>query len=430
MIPLVRPLPPPLDRRHAWREGDAVASVDGRPVEDLLDLYHLVPEGERIALTIRRATGQEIEVSLAPGELEALTAAFGPLEFRTCACRCVFCFVDQNPPGLRPSLYVKDEDYRLSFLYGNYVTLTSLGRRGLRRILEQRMSPLFVSVHATEPAVRARLLGVRRRVDVLAILRELTAGGIEVHAQVVLCPGWNDGPVLERTWRDLLDLAPGVASLGVVPVGLTAHREGLVRLDPVKPQLAREVVDWAERRRAEARRRLGHPFLHLSDEFYLLAGRPFPPAADYEEFPQLDNGIGLTVRLREDWRAAWDAAERRPARPATLLTGRLGAAALERELRPLLAAREAPALEILPVANGLYGPGVTVAGLLSGADVLRGLRALPPEPARDVLLPPRMFNADGLTLDDLDLDRLRSGQPHRLHVPPEQGLVDFWASID
>ncbi len=432
MIPLVRPLPPPLDRRHAWQEGDAVVALDGHPLEDVLDLYHYVPATNRLLLTIRRATGEERTVAFPPAELEALTGTFAPLEFRTCACRCVFCFVDQNPPGLRPAVYVKDEDYRLSFLYGNYVTLTSLGRRGRRRILEQHLSPLYVSVHATDPAVRARMLGVRPRVDVLEILRELIAGGIEVHAQVVLCPGWNDGAVLERTCRDLGALAPGVASLALVPVGLTAHREGLTPLAPVTPELARQVIRQT-RAFQRAHRRPGRTFLQLSDEFYLLAGAPFPAPATYADFPQVDNGIGLTVQLRERWRREWDAAAaggRRPRRELTILTGRSGAQAWEREILPLLAARGAPAVRVVPVENRLFGPGVSVAGLLAGADVRRALAALPASPSRCVLLPPRMFNADGLTLDDLRLADLARGHAHRVLLPPEQGLVDFWTAID
>jgi putative radical SAM enzyme (TIGR03279 family) len=433
MIPLVRPLPPPLDRLHVWRDGDAIVALDGHPLEDVLDFYHYMPAADRMLLTIRRATGEECVAAFPPTELEALTSAFAPLEFRTCACRCIFCFVDQNPPGLRPSVYVKDEDYRLSFLYGNYVTLTSLGRKGRRRILEQHMSPLYVSVHATDPAVRARMLDVRRQVDVLEILRELIAGGIEVHAQVVLCPGWNDGAVLAQTYRDLADLAPGVASLALVPVGLTAHRAGLTPLTPVTPAMARQVVRQTRTLQRENRRRLGRTFLQLSDEFYLLADAPFPAPAAYADFPQVDNGIGLTVQLREQWRREWDAAGargRRPVRALTILSGRAGAIAWQREILPLLAARGAPPVEIVPVENGLFGPSVSVAGLLSGADVRRALAALPISPPRCVLLPPRMFNADGLTLDNLGLADLARGLPHRVFLPPEQGLVDFWAAID
>ncbi len=432
MIRLATPFPPPLDRLHRWEEGDAVVAVDGRLVEDMLDLYYYQPEGEQMMLTIRRADGRDVTVPLPPGALQQVTEAFAPMEFKTCACNCVFCFIDQNPRGMRPPIYVKDEDYRFSFLYGNYITLTSLGRRGLRRVIEQRMSPLFVSVHVTDPDVRTRMLGIKRRIDVVAILRELVAGGITVHTQVVLCPGWNDGAVLDRTIGDLLALHPGVGSLAIVPVGLTAHREGLTKLDPVTPAVARAIIAQVGAWQQRARERAGETFVHLSDEFYLLACAPFPDAEVYDDFPQVDNGIGLTVHLRETWRAALAgrrAAGRAPARPLTILTGRVGAEGFARELLPALRAAGAPPVEVVPVTNAFYGATVTVAGLLAGADVRRALLALPPEPRRTVLLPPRMFNANDVTLDDLDLAAVSAGSPHEVLVPPEDGFVDFWADL-
>lgn len=433
MIPLATPFPPPLDRLHAWREGDAVVAVDGRLVEDMLDLYYYQPEGPRMMLTIRRAGGEDVTVTLPPTALDQVTQAFAPMEFKTCACQCVFCFIDQNPRGMRPPIYVKDEDYRFSFLYGNYITLTSLGARGLKRVIEQRMSPLFVSVHATDTDVRMRMLGIKKRIEVLPILRRLVDGGVTVHTQIVLCPGWNDGAVLDRSIRELLELHPGVGSLAVVPVGLTAHREGLTRLDPVTPDIARAVIAqvsaWQERARATT----GATFVHLSDEFYLLAGAPFPKADDYDDFPQVDNGIGLTVQLRQQWAADWRdlaAAGRAPRRPLTVLTGTAGAQAFARVLQPALAELGAPPLDVQPVENRFYGATVTVAGLLSGADARRALLALPPAPARTVLLPPRMFNASDVTLDDLDLAAIAAGSPHTVLVPPEEGFVDFWAALE
>jgi putative radical SAM enzyme (TIGR03279 family) len=433
MIQLAQPFPPPVADLHAWREGDAVVALDGRPLADVLDFYYYVPDGEDMRLTIRRATGEEVEVAFPPEAIDAVTGAFAPMEFKTCACNCVFCFIDQNPRGMRPQIYVKDEDYRFSFLYGNYITLTSLGRKGLARIIEQRMSPLFVSVHATDIDVRTRMLGIRRRIDVVQILRALVENGIEVHTQVVLCPGWNDGAILERTYRDLVALAPRVGSLAVVPVGLSAHRDGLTRLDPVTPKIARAVIGQVEGLQAEARRELGGTFIHLSDEFYLLADLPFPAAEAYEDFPQVDNGIGLTVQLRERWLADLEKARADgvlPARPLTILTGELAARAFRRDLAPALAAAGAPALEVVGVGNRFYGESVTVAGLLSGADLRRALRALPARPHRTVVLSPRVFNADDLTLDGMTLAEIAAAQPHEVLVPGEDGFVDFWIGID
>ncbi|MBU0743357.1 DUF512 domain-containing protein [bacterium] len=432
MIRLIQPFPSPLSKLHDWREGDAVTAVDGRPVEDMLDLYYYMPRGDEMVLTIRRADGDETRVSLAPHALDQVTSCFAAMEFKTCACDCVFCFIDQNPAGMRSSIYVKDEDYRLSFLYGNYITLTSMGRRGIERIIEQRMTPLYVSVHATDIDVRTRMLGIKRRIDVLALLRRLTDGGITVHTQIVLCPGWNDGGILDRSIADLAALRPGVETLAVVPVGLSAHREGLTKLESVPPGLAAATIDqvhaWQDRLRAGG----GPAFVHLSDEFYLLAGRPFPPLGQYDDLAQLDNGIGITRNLEHCWSAGLTrrrATGALPRRPLTILTGRLGKSAFDQRLTPVLSGPDLPQIEVVGVDNFFYGASVTVAGLLSGGDVRRALDALPVAPIRDVLLPPRMFNSDDLALDDLTLDAIAAGQPHRLHVPDEEGLIDFWAVL-
>lgn len=482
MIELIKPFPAPLDRLHGWRPGDRVTHLDGKPLEDILDLYYYTPETGRTELRLLRQDGEEVTVRLDPGDIGAVTSCFAPMDFKTCACDCVFCFIDQNPAGMRDSIYIKDEDYRFSFLYGNYITLTSLGRKGLDRIIRQRMSPLYVSVHATDLEVRTRMLGIRKRIDLMAMLRRLADAGIEVHTQVVLCPGWNDGAVLDRTIGDLLaiaappeegdcpftavsrrgygyeaiqvedeegeedddgdipgggegDLAPasgGVRSLAIVPVGLSAHREGLTRLDPVTPELAGEVIEQVARWQEEASRTVGYNFVYLSDEFYLQAGVPFPPTSSYDGFYQVDNAIGLTPRLRDLWAeelewAAEDGAL--PARPVTVLTGELAARAWLREFTPVLEAAGCPSAEIIGVRNTLYGNTVTVAGLLGGDDLRRALRSLPAASARTVLLSPRVFNSDGLTLDGLTLADLGRGLPHEILVAEEDGFIDFWSRL-
>lgn len=508
MIPLTRPFPPPLDRLHAWRPGDAVVTIDGRPLEDILDLYYYAPEADTTALGIRRSDGADVTVRLDPGDIHAVTECFAPMEFKTCACDCVFCFIDQNPKGMRAPIYVKDEDYRFSFLYGNYITLTSLGRRGLERIIRQNLSPLYVSVHATDIDVRTRMLGIKRRFDVMLILKQLVEAGIEIHTQVVLCPGWNEGAVLEKTFRDLLTLAApkdddeaaftavsrrghgyeeggmgedadalisddqplapaqlpcgepvaandsddddltalapaqveggddrgrgGIRSLAIVPVGLSNHRDGLTKLEPVTPQVANATIDQVAAWQQEARASLGYGFVYLSDEFYLQTGRPFPPADDYDEFWQIDNAIGLTCRLRDTWREELEWAARDgdlPTTPLTVLTGELAAAAWRREFTPVLEAANAPTVDVIGVPNTFYGASVTVAGLMSGGDLRKALLELPQAPVRDVVLSPRVFNADGLTLDGLTLAELAAGQPHRVHVGEEDGFIDFWRQL-
>lgn len=334
------------------------------------------------------------------------------------------------------------------------------------------MSPLYVSVHATDIDVRTRMLGIRKRMDVVAILRDLAAAGIEIHTQVVLCPGWNDGAILEQTFRELLelgtpledddtpfeavsargfgydrvadddeDVAPvpdlpagrgGVRSLAIVPVGLSAHRKGLTRLDPVTVADADRAIEQVAAWQPEANARLGYSFVYLSDEFYLLAGRPFPPTASYDGFWQIDNAIGLTPRLRDTWQEElqWARQEGRPpTRPLTVLTGELAAKAWRREFTPVLEAAGAPPVEVVGVANRFYGHTVTVAGLLGGADLRRALLELPPTPRRQVVLSPRVFNADLLTLDGLTLEEVTAGSPHEVLVGEEDGFVDFWGQL-
>ncbi len=472
MIMLIRPFPAPLDTLFEWQTGDHITHLDGRPIEDILDLYYYTPESKVTTLNIQRKTGETLRVELDPGDIDVVTGCFAPMEFKTCACDCVFCFIDQNPAGMRDQIYVKDEDYRFSFLYGNYITLTSLGKRGLKRIIEQGMSPLYVSVHATDIDVRTRMLGIKRRIDVMAILTELVAAGIEIHTQVVLCPGWNEGPILEKTFRDLLTLgAPvteeespftavcerghgyegageipeyedieeagnsaqgGIKSLAIVPVGLSSHRDGLTKLESVSPNLAREAIDQVASWQKIAKKELGYSFVYLSDEFYLMAEQPFPPAEQYDDFWQIDNAIGLSVRLRDTWREEleWRAEDGElPIRPLTVLTGQLAAEAWLREFTPVLTAAKAPDVQIVGVENRFYGNSVTVAGLLGGQDLRRALLELPAEPKRTVVLSQRVINSDGLTLDGMCLEDIAQDQPHRVVVGEEDGFIDFWRDL-
>lgn len=460
MIVLIRPFPAPLDALYPWQPGDHITHLDGRPVEDIIDLYYYTPEDDETVLTIRRRDGEVARVVMDPQDIGAVTGCFAPMEFKTCACDCVFCFIDQNPAGMRDQIYVKDEDYRFSFLYGNYITMTSLGKKGLQRIIDQRMSPLYVSVHATDIDVRTRLLGIKRRIDVMAMLRQLTAAGIEIHTQVVLCPGWNDGAILEETFRDLLTIASpaeqdgpaggvydpeslletgdetatgGVRSLAIVPVGLSAHRKGLTELQSVSADDARRAIAQVHAWQPEARAKLGYNFIYLSDEFYLKAEQPFPDPAAYDGFWQVDNAIGLTPRLRDAWQDDLDWAREEdalPTRPLTVLTSHLAAEAWRREFTPILEAAGAPPVEVLGVDNTFYGNSVTVAGLMTGGDLRRALKQLPALPVRTVALSPRVFNADGLTLDGMTLEQVAADQAHRVVVGEEEGFVDFWAQLD
>lgn len=369
------------------RPGDRVLAINGRPLWDVLD-YQFYSSEPEVELVVER-DGQRRTLQL-PGE-EGLGLRFAEATFdgiRRCRNRCPFCFVHQNPRGARKTLYIKDDDYRYSALYGGFVTLTNLGEEDWQRIGEQRLSPLNVSVHATELEVRRMLLGNPRAPDVLDQIRRLIAMGIEVNAQVVLCPGLNDGEHLARTIDDLAALYPGVATLSVVPVGLTDN--GIRKVTETRrhtPEEAREVVLGLQARRRHYRERWGVSFVHPSDEFYILAGLPFPAARYYDGFRQYSNGVGMVRSLLDELAGL----RRRKTRPrsrfarVTAVSGTLAGPILARvlgEVGELLGCQ----IEVVPVVNRYFGPSVTVSGLLGGADVVAGLRG---RELGDLVLAPR-----------------------------------------
>src|SRR5881396_603190 len=288
------------------RPGDRVLAINGHALRDAID-FRFHGGDERLALSVERDGARHaLRLARRPGadlgvELEAPRAD----EIATCANKCVFCFIHQLPKGMRKSLYVKDDDFRLSFLHGNYITLTDLEDTELRRIEEQRLSPLYVSVHATEPDLRHRLLGQPAvRGELMPRMERLAKAGIVMHAQIVLVPEWNDGPHLERSVRDLARLHPRVATTAVVPVGLTRHRERLPRLRTLTDAEAEALAETVEGWQQEFLGRLGSRFVWASDEVYLQAGRPLPRAAAYEGFPILEDGVGLVRRFTDTFARA------------------------------------------------------------------------------------------------------------------------------
>jgi len=404
--------------------GDRLLAVNGHFLRDVVDVQFYAAE-ESLSLLVERHGAQwELEVERDYGQdlgLDFANPTFD-VDIRRCANRCEFCFVKGNPPPgperLRRSLYVKDDDYRYSFLFGNFVTLTNLTAEDWARLEEQRLSPLYVSVHATEPDLRARFLGRaasggRSTPDILAQLRRLGDLGIEVHTQVVLVPGLNDGPHLDRTLADLFALADDpVASVGVVPVGLTRFHRGACRT--YTPGESRAVLEQVAPWQARGLERWGYRFVYPSDEWYLVAGREVPPAGAYDDFPQVENGVGMVRLLLDEWqelRAKLGGRRGRRLRPATLACGTLIAPVLEGIVAELNE-RTGAGWQVVPVVNELFGPVTTVSGLLTGRDVLaalggRDLGAL-------VLLPRAMFTGrygagsapPGTTLDDLHVDQM------------------------
>jgi putative radical SAM enzyme (TIGR03279 family) len=376
--------------------GDIVIAVNGEALPDYI-AYRFAIADEEVALEVLRGDVC-FEAEIEKDADEDLGLVFEHDVFdrvRRCANNCVFCFESQMPTGMRPSLSLRDDDFRLSFLHGNFLTLTNLAAADLSRIVREHLTPLFVSIHATDPEVRRALLRHKKAGEILAQLRRFGAYDIQVHGQIVLCPGWNDGDVLARTLADLAALHPTVLSVGVVPVGLTAHRPEGPEVRPVTPADAAAVLDLVECTQAELLPRLGTRLVFAADEFYLMTGRPLPPATDYEEFVQKENGIGL-ARLFLDDTAALDVPALPPVR-ATLATGMLAAPLLETLAERLRAA--GADVTVVAVPNRFYGGGVSVAGLLTGRDLLEELSG------RDLgvalLLPSVILNADGRFLDDM-----------------------------
>ena len=353
--------------------GDRIVDVSGEPVEDLLDL-HFLTSRKRFRLRWTDPNGKTKEAAFRPGG-EGLGVHPEPIRVRRCRNRCVFCFVHQLPRGLRRSLYVKDEDVRLSFLHGQYVTFSHLTEEETRKILRYRLSPLYVSIHTTDSDLRRKLLGNPEAADILDVMKRLIRGGIVLHGQIVVCPGINDGRELERSLGEISTLRPGLASVAVVPVGLTAHRRGLPPLRPVNREEAAETIAMLKRIQREAGHRGGEPFAVAADEYYLIAGKRIPGRKGYGSFAQIENGVGLLRQFLDGGRAlfrkrSWPA----PTNGGTVITG-MAARGPVGDFLETFSRRSGARFDPLPVENGLMGPSVTVTGLLGGEDILAAVRA-------------------------------------------------------
>ncbi len=386
--------------------GDRLLAINGNPIQDIIDFGYYSGD-EELLLEIEKADGDIWEIELMREEGESLGILFESPKPLSCSNSCLFCFVDQLPKGLRRSLYVKDEDYRLSFLYGNFVTLSSLGREEVQRICEQRLSPLYISVHATEPDLRAKLLGNLECPPVLDLLTELASSGIVMHTQVVLCPGLNDGSHLERTVRDLAALFPQIASLAVVPLGLTRFRESLPKLQPITRDYASEFLAAWQPLAHELATKLGTPFLFFADEFYIKAEQSFPPLSEYGDLPQIENGVGMIPLFLDEAEDVLDSAEPMIEKVVAVVTGESPFPYLE-EFLVRLAEKTRVVFRVVPVRNSLFGDSVTVTGLVPGKDILKIVRGGGLEDVDVVLIPDVMLKeGEGVFIDDVTLDELR-----------------------
>ena len=413
------------------KKGDTLLSVNGSGISDVFDYDFLIEESV-ITLEILKANGKIRVYEFEKDESEDLGLIFASSlmdDYRSCANRCIFCFIDQMPPGMRETLYFKDDDSRLSFLQGNYITMTNMKEADIERIIAYRMEPINISIHTTDPSLRCEMLKNRRAGSVLSYLDMLFGAGIKMNAQIVLCKGINDGVQLEKTLRDLLRYAPVMESVCVVPVGLTKYREGLFPLEAFSKEEACAVVDMVESLQREAYADKGIHFAHASDEFYLLAQRPLPEEERYDGYLQLENGVGMLTLLFKEFEDELSRREKEgfKAKPRSIsaATGLLAAPFIEK-LAALYMRSFGGNIRVLPVRNDFFGDKITVSGLLCGCDIINQLKGK--ELGDALLLPVNMLRAgEEYFLDDVTVRQLSRELNVKVTIVPGNGEALFRA---
>jgi putative radical SAM enzyme (TIGR03279 family) len=422
MINITEIIPDTIASELNLKVGDKVISINGHSINDQLD-YRFYSTEDELELLIKR-DGHEVVFEIEKETDEDLGLILEEMKMKSCGNSCVFCFVYQNPKGLRKPLYFKDEDYRFSFLYGHYVTLTTVTQEDLDRIVEQQLSPLYISVHSTEAETRRLLLGLKKEDFLLEKIKFLVDHGIELHTQIVLCPGINDGHVFDQTVDDLQKFYPGIKSIAVVPVGLTKHRKNLYDLRlHTRPELE-QMISYTENIRIQKKKELGISFVYLSDEFFIKAGRDMPDEEYYDDFYQIENGVGEFRDMINSFNKVFSefpASLKRPIK-ITWVTGELAAGNLEKNIISKLRTIENLAIDLVPVTNHFYGEAITVSGLLTGQDIYNRLRDL--DLGDLVLLPPRVLNHNRQLLDDWNIEELQSRLNTPCHVYTES-LAEF-----
>lgn len=387
--------------------GDKIMKVNGQEIRDFLDFQYFTGSEDFVSLEVIKKSGKPVTLEVEIGEGDIWGLDFEYFTPRQCANDCIFCFCNQNPPGARESLFFKDEDTRLSFLHGNYTTMSSISKMELDRIVSQRLSPQYVSVHATDPEVRRYLLGRKRPDDILGKMRYLKEQGIDLHAQIVLCPTINDGEVLKRTVNDLAELFPELTSVAVVPVVFTKLHNYAHLMTAVTPEFCRALIQEVTGWQQAFRKRFGNTFVYLADEFYLRTGVPLPSRRHYGEYPQIEDGVGMVRRFVETAKKTLE-----KERPSFIKRGSLNGTVATGELfYPILAEfvdemnrRWQTRLKTVPVKNQFFGEEVTVAGLIAGGDFLKAKENF----AGDFLIVPEQacLKSNHIFLDDLTLEDL------------------------
>lgn len=414
-VKIIKVIPDSIASELGISEGDVLISINGNPVRDYLD-FMFFSEADFLVLLVKNRVGELIEYEIEKGD-EGLGIVVESIKPIPCRCRCIFCFMDQMPPNMRRSLYFKDDDYRFSFLLGNYITLTNLSPEDYRRIGEQRLSPLYVSVHTTDPSLRVKMMRHKEAARIMENLRRLVDMGITVHTQIVVCPGINDGEVLERSIKDLFSLFPGVRSVAVVPVGITKFRKGLYPIRAFDSRSAQDVLKTCMELGDSFLKKAGTRFVFPADELFIKAAVPIPDSEFYEDFFQLEDGVGMIARFQS---VVERKIEKGRAVDAAFVTGEAFSPFLER----LLHKKGFSRFFVLGVPNLSLGRTVTVSGLLFGRDILKAISSLKCD---RVILPSVIFNDDGITLDDFSLDELKALSGKELLVAPSfpKGFCEF-----
>jgi putative radical SAM enzyme (TIGR03279 family) len=406
--------------------GDRVISINGQEISDAIDLMFYCSERE-LEMVIEREK-KRLTVRLSIPEGRGVGIELRPFKIRTCTNKCIFCFVSQLPKGMRKSLYIKDEDYRMSFLYGNYITLTNLTERDKKRIVEQRLSPLYISVHSTNSKVRNAMLGNPKAPDIMKELHFFKNQKIRMHCQIVLCPGYNDGRELDQTIRDLYKFHPYVSSIAVVPVGLTDHRKEGTKVRPVEMDDSLRAIETVVFFQKRSRKRHGDPIVYASDELYIIGEVPFPPLIEYGDLPQLENGVGMVSLFQHQARKVKIPHGVKGKRFVTF-TGASFYPFLRRFIDRFV--KGGVSVEVRGIENTLFGKGVTVTGLLTGRDVMRSLSEVVKK--EDVILIPDVVMREGhdVFLDDVsrrDIEDLLGARTMIIESTPK-GLAEAIAAL-
>lgn len=393
--------------------GDILLSINGEPIIDIID-YMFLTNDDTIEMEVQKPDGEVWTYEIDKDFDEPLGIEFdNPIidHAKRCTNKCVFCFIDQLPKGLRETLYFKDDDSRLSFLQGNFVTLTNLKETDIDRIIRYRISPINVSVHTTDPELRIRMLGNRFAGNIMQRLERLILGGITVNAQVVLCPGYNDGEALDRTLNDLVNFHPNLNSVAIVPIGLTKHRDGLIPMQAFDQTTALDVIKRVEAFQTEVFKKLSTRFAFLADEFYIQAKVPFPDDAAYESYIQLEDGIGMIRKLTTEVEALLGKKAKKTHRKnVAVITGVAAAPYLIEIMKKIEMCYPDIKVKVIEIVNRFFGEKITVAGLITGTDIIEQITES--DSLSDIdfaLMPSAMFRADEeVLLDDVTLSDLES----------------------